>query len=157
MNLRIADTRAGRWAALALAISILLSGCATPRPPDLEPRIEAATAAFGGRFDYVYVPSEGRLADEAFVVISRVVGPRQIARDLATLMATAETEPVRVMVTGPSGPKTLRVVMDALSFYEGRRIPHLELLVLGEPTHEAVLAREISKVGAVLRFAPYEE
>ena len=157
MNRRIADTRAGRWAALALVASVALSGCATPRPPDLDPRIEAATAAFGGRFDYVYVPSEGRLADEAFVVISRVTGPRKIARDLASLMATAETQPVRVMVTGPAGPKTLRVVMDALSFYEGRQIPHLELLYLGEPIHEAVLAREISKVGAVLRFAPYQE
>ena len=157
MNRRIAHTRAGRRVALALAVSVLLSGCATPGPPDLEPRIEAATAAFGGRFDYVYVPSKGRLADEAFMVISRVAGPREIARDLATLMATAETQPVRVMVTGPSGPKTLRVVMDALSFYEGRRIPHLELLFLGEPAHEAVLARELSRVGAVLRFAPYEE
>ena len=157
MNRRIADTRVGRWAALALVASVVLSGCATPRPPDLNPRIEAATAAFGGRFDYVYVQSEGRLADEAFVVISRVTGPRKIARDLASLMAPAETQPVRVMVTGPSGPKTLRVVTDALSFFEGRRIPHLELLYLGEPTHEAVLAREISKVGAVLRFAPYQE
>ena len=157
MNRRIADRRAGRWAALALVASVALSGCVTSRPPDLDPRIEAATAAFGGRFDYVYVPSEGRLADEAFVVISRVAGPRKIARDLASLMATAETQPVRVMVTGPAGPKTLRVVMDALSFYEGRRIPHLELLYLGEPTHEAVLAREISNVGAVLRFAPYQE
>ena len=157
MNRRIADTRVGRWAALALVASVVLAGCATPRPPDLDPRIEAATAAFGGRFDYVYVPSEGRLADEAFVVISRVTGPRKIARDLATLMAPAETQPVRVMVTGPSGPKTLRVVVDALSYYEGRRIPHLELLYLGEPTHEAVLAREIAKVGAVLRFAPYQE
>ena len=157
MNRRIADRRAGRWAALALVASVALSGCVTSRPPDLDPRIEAATAAFGGRFDYVYVPSEGRLADEAFVVISRVAGPRKIARDLASLMATAETETVRVMVTGPAGPKTLRVVMDALSFYEGRRIPHLELLYLGEPTHEAVLAREISNVGAVLRFAPYQD
>ena len=157
MNRRIADTRVGRWAVLALVASVVLAGCATSRPPDLDPRIEAATAAFGGRFDYVYVPSEGRLADEAFVAISRVAGPREIARDLATLMAPAETQPVRVMVTGPSGPKTLRVVVDALSYYEGRRIPHLELLYLGEPTHEAVLAREIAKVGAVLRFAPYQE
>ena len=157
MNRRIADMRVGRWAVLVLVASVVLAGCATSRPPDLDPRIEAATAAFGGRFDYVYVPSEGRLADEAFVVISRVTGPRKIARDLATLMAPAETQPVRVMVTGPSGPKTLRVVVDALSYYEGRRIPHLELLYLGEPTHEAVLAREIAKVGAVLRFAPYQE
>ena len=157
MNRRVAETRAGWWTTLVLAASIALAGCAAQRAPDLDPRIEAATAAFGGPFDYVYVPSEGRLADEAFVVMSRVAGPRKIARDLASLMATAETQPVRVLVTGPAGAKTLRVVMDALSFYEGRRIPHLELLYLGEPTHEAVLAPEVAKVGAVLRFAPYRE
>ena len=89
--------------------------------------------------------------------MSRVAGPRKIARDLATLMAPAETESVRVLVTGPSDPKTLQVVLDALTFYEGRRIPHLELLYLGEPSHEALLARELSAVGAVLRFTPYQE
>lgn len=157
MNRLIAEPRAGRWLALMLTASIVLGGCATTRPPDLDPRLEAATVAFGGGFDYVYVPSEGRLADEAFLAMSRVAGPRKIARDLATLMATAETEPVRVMVTGSVGQKTLQVVLDALTFYEGRRIPHLELLYLGEPSHEALLARELSKVGAVLRFAPYQE
>ena len=89
--------------------------------------------------------------------MSRVAGPQKIARDLATLMATAETQSVRVMVTGPSKQKTVQVVLDALSFYEGRKIPHLELLYLGEPTLEALLAREVSKVGGVLRFAPYQE
>lgn len=157
MNRRIAQSRARRWTALALAASIVLAGCATTRPPDLNPRLEAAVAAFGGKFDYVYVPSKGRLADEAFLAMSRVAGPQKIARDLATRMAPAETEPVRVMVTGPAELKTLQVVLDALSFYEGRRIPMLELLYLGAPTHEALLAREISAVGGVLRFAPYQE
>lgn len=157
MNCWVTEPRAGRWTALALAALVALSGCASQRPSDLDPRIEAATAAFGGRFDYVYVPSEGRLADEAFLAMSRVAGPREIARELATLMAPAETESVRVLVTGPSDPKTLQVVLDALSFFEGRRIPHLELLYLGEPSHEALLARELSTVGATLRFAPYQE
>ena len=157
MTRRIAQPRAGPWLALALAASVALAGCVTARPPDLDPRLDAASAAFGGGFDYVYVPSDGRLADEAFLAMSRVAGPQKIARDLATLMATAETQSVRVMVTGPSKQKTVQVVLDALSFYEGRQIPHLELLFLGEPTHEALLAREISKVGGVLRFAPYQE
>ena len=157
MTRRIAQPRAGLWLALVIAASIALAGCVTARPPDLDPRLEAATAAFGGRFDYVYVPSDGRLGDEAFLAISRVAGPQKIARDLATLMAPAETQPVRVMVTGPAEQKTVRVVLDALSFYEGRQIPNLELLFLGEPSHEALLAREISKVGGVLRFAPYQE
>ena len=157
MNRRIAEPRPGRWMALVVAASIALAGCVTARPPDLDPRLEAASAAFGGRYDYVYVPTEGRLADEAFLALSRVSGPQKIARDLATLMVKAETQPVRIMVTGPEEEKTLRVVLDALSFYEGRQIPHLELLYLGDPTHEALIAREVSKVGGKLRFAPYQE
>ena len=149
---------ARRWAALALAASITLAGCASNRPPpDLKPRVDAATAAFGGPFDYLYVPSEGRLSDEAFLAMARVAGPRQISRELASKMAPAETEEVRILVTGPSVEKTLQVIFDALTFYEGRRIPRLEVLYLGEPSYEALLARELSKVGATLRFAPYEE
>ena len=157
MNRRIAQPRTGLGTALALAASIALAGCVTARPPDLDPRLEAATAAFGGTFSYVYVPSDGRLSDQAFLAMSRVAGPQKIARDLATLMAPAETEPVRVMVTGPNEEKTLQVVLDALSFYEGRQAPKLELLYLGSPTHEALLAREISEIGGVFRFAPYGE
>lgn len=157
MNRRIAPPRAGLGTALALAASIALAGCAAFQPPDLDPRLDAATAAFGGTFDYVYVPSEGRLADEAFLAMSRVSGPQAIARDLATLMAPSETEPVRVMVTGPNALKTLQVALDALSFFEGRQVPGLELLYLGPPTHEALLAREITEIGGSLRFAPYQE
>lgn len=157
MNCRIAQPRTGLGTALALAASIALAGCVTARPPDLDPRLEAATAAFGGTFSYVYVPSDGRLSDQAFLAMSRVAGPQKIARDLATLMAPAETEPVRVMVTGPNEEKTLQVVLDALSFYEGRQAPKLELLYLGSPTHEARLAREISEIGGEFRFAPYRE
>ena len=157
MNRRIAQPCAGLRTALALVASIALAGCVTARPPDLDPRLEAATAAFGGKFNYVYVPTDGRLADEAFLAMSRVAGPQKIARDLATLMAPAETEPARIMVTGPNELKTLQVVLDALSFYEGRQIPKLELLYLGAPTHEALLAREVAEVGGVLRFAPYQE
>ena len=157
MNHRLAEPRSGRWMALVVAASIALAGCVTARPPDLDPRLQAASAAFGGQYDYVYVPTKGRLADEAFLAMSRVSGPQKIARDLATLMVTAETQPVRIMVTGPEEEKTLRVVLDALSFYEGRQIPHLELLYLEDPTHEALIAREVSKVGGKLRFAPYRE
>ena len=157
MNRRITEPRAGRWVTLAFSAAVTLCGCAATTPPDLDPRLEAAAAVFGGRFDYVYVPSGGRLADQAFLAMSRVAGPHQLARDLASIMAAAETRPIRVMVTGPAGAKTLRVVLDALSFHEGRRLPHLELLYLGEPAHEALLARKLSEVGAVLRFAPYRE
>ena len=157
MSCRNTAARPRRWAASALIAAVALAGCATERPRDLDPRIEAATAAFGGGFEYLYVPGGGRLADQAFLAMARVAGPRQISRDLATMFAPAETTPVRVMVTGPSEEKTLHVILDALTFYEGRRIPHLEVLFLGKPSYEARLARELSKVGAALRFAPYVE
>ena len=139
------------------AAMLALVGCAGNGLSDLDPRLETAKSAFGGGFDYVYVPSSGRLADEAFVAMSRVAGPREISRDLASTMAPAETQPVRVLVTGPSDEKTVQVVLDALSFYQGRQIPHLELLYLGDPAHEGRLAKELAAVGAVLRFAPYSE
>ena len=157
MDCRIMEARAARWAALAVAVSITLAGCASGRSPDLDPRLAAATAAFGGRFQYMYIPSEGRLADEAILAMWRTAGPGKMARDLASMMADAETLPVRILVTGPAGAKSLQVVLDALSFYEGRQIPHLELLYLGELSHEAQLARALSKVGAVLRFELYRE
>ena len=84
----------------------------------------------------------------------RVAGPGELVRDLASSMAPAETRSVRVMVTGQSGEKTLRVILDALSFYEGSRLPHLEMPYLGEPSHEARLAREFTAVGATFLFAP---
>ena len=157
MNRRITEAHAARWAALALAASTTLAGCASTDPQDLDPRLAAATAAFGGGFDHVYIPSKGRLADEAFLAMSRVAGPSPIARELASKMAAAETQPVRVLVTGPADPKTLQVVLDALSFYEGRRIPHLEFLYLGDPSHRARLERALSKVDATLRFEPYAQ
>ena len=157
MNRRSTQARPRRWTALALAASVVLAGCAstTVPPSDRGPRLAAAKEAFGGRFEYLYVPSKGKLADEASLVMSRVAGPSDLARDLASLMAPAETRAVRVMVTGQSGEKTLRVILDALSFYEGGRLPYLEMLYLGEPSHEVRLAREFTAVGATFLFAPY--
>ena len=143
--------------ALVCAAMLALVACAGNGSSDMDPRLETAKSVFGGGFDYVYVPSGGRLADEAFIAMSRVAGPRQVSRDLASTMAPAETQPVRVLVTGPSDEKTVQVVLDALSFYQGRQIPHLELLYLGNPAHEGRLAKEVAAVGAVLRFAPYSE
>ena len=157
MSSTTAPARSRRLAGLALAVALPLAGCApAAKPPsELEPRLAAASEAFEGRYDYLYVPSAGRLADQAFVASSRVVGPSRIARDLATLMAPAETRAVRVLVTGPSASKTLQVVLDALSFYCGLRLPYLELLYLGDPSHEARLAGELAAIGAGFRFAPY--
>ena len=157
MSRRSTESGSRQWAALTLAASVILAGCASTAQSDLNSRLEAAKTTFGGGFEYLYIPSEGRLADQAFLAMSRVAGPNQIARDLASIMAPAETRAVRVMVTGPSSEKTLSVLFDALSFYEGRQIPQLEILYLGDPADEAVLAQELSKVGAVLRFAPYTD
>lgn len=158
MNRRSPRARSRRLTMLALVASVALAGCGgvTTKPQsDLEPRLAAAREAFDGRFGYLFVPSRGKLADEAFLAMSRVAGPTDLARHLASRMAPAESEPVRLMITGQSGEKTLQVILDALSFYKDRRLPHLEVLYLGERSYEARLARAFSAIGATFRFAPY--
>ena len=161
MNRRNTQKHSRRLTALALTASIILAGCtaATTTPADLNSRLEAAGQAFDGRYEYMYIPSGGRLADEAFLVMSRIAGLTglsDLARKLVKVMTPAETRQVRILVTGQSAPKTLRVVLDALSFYKGRQLAHLELLYLGEPSHEGELARELAAIGASFRFAPYQ-
>ena len=62
------------------------------------------------------MPTEGTVTDAAFVATSRL-SASQLARDLATRLAPAETQPVRILVTGPNADKTQQVIVDALSFH----------------------------------------
>lgn len=141
---------------LALMFSLLVTGCAggTPRPSDVNARADAAARAFGGSFQYLYVPSTGALEDAAFVAASKV-SPSDMARELATKMAPAELKPVRIMVTGPSPEKTARVILDALSFHRDGGLPHLEFLFLGDAATAARIRPVIEAKGGHFRYAPY--
>ena len=73
MHRRRTQARPRQPAALTLAVSILLAGCAatTVPPSDRGPRLAAAAEAFGGRFDYVLRSEQGQ------------AGRRGVPRDVA--------------------------------------------------------------------------
>lgn len=136
----------------------LLAGCAaTQAPPDdTDQRLRAATQAFGAPYEYLVIRSAGRLGDGLFVGVSGLVGPSQMARDLATRMAPAENNPVRLLVTGTDADKTLSVIRDAFGFHGKGALPGLEFLFLGERTHEPEVRPLVQAAGARMLFAPFE-
>jgi len=136
---------------------LALAACAATTPPrdDLDLRLQAATAAFGGNFDYLMVGSAGRLGDTLFVNFTRVTGASKMAQALAQRLAPGASRPVRILVTGADTAKTVQVILDALDLQGERRLPHLELLYLGEPAREDRVRRAVKSHGAHFRFAPY--
>ncbi len=148
-----------RTALALLAVAALaVSGCAatTAPPDDTDLRLQAASHAFGGRYEYLVIRSSGPLADRLFTNVAGITGPSDMARDLATRLAPAELQPVRILVTGPDPEKTLKVIRDALGFHRKSRLPHLEFLFLGEPAQEAEVRALVEATGGRMRFAPYE-
>ena len=135
----------------------LVAGCAATKAPpdDLDLRLQAAGSAFGGKFDYLFVKSAGEFADQAFITLSKTAGPSDLARDLGTRFAQAEKRPVRMLITGPSSPKTVQVIIDALSFHQGRKLPMLEILFLGAPASRARAEAAARSVDAQFAFAPF--
>lgn len=147
----------GAAVAVALVLAVALGGCAGlhREPDDSDLRLVAASHAFGGRFDYLFVPSEGDLADAAFVTLSRTTGASDLARALATRLAPAASRPVRFLVTGPAPEKTVQVILDALAVQHGRALPYLELLYLGDPRYARTVGDAVHALGARFRFATY--
>lgn len=145
-----------RLLSLCLACGLLTACAGGAAPPlnDSDSRIQVAAQTFGGRFDYLYVPSEGQLKDAAFVSASRL-SASQLARDLGTRLAPAETQPVRILVTGPAADKTRQVIVDALSFHSDAGLPHLELLFLGDTASASAIEPLVRSKGGRFRHAPY--
>lgn len=144
-----------RAAIAALVALSVLAGCAAPAPRDDDLRIEAASHAFGGSFDYLFVESGGDAADRAFIAMSRVTGSSELAKTLAARIAAAREAPVRMLVSGPNAQKTVRVILDALDLQHGRSLPHLELLYLGDEYYAARLRGAVEALDGRFRFAPY--
>ena len=138
------------------AVVTAIGGCAANKPvDDFDLRLEAATHAFGGSYQYLLVESGGKVDDGAFITMARTTGSSRLARDLGKRLAAAASEPVRMLVTGPSGDKNVQVVADALAPFGENELVGLELLYLGEPADEAAIRASVTRVGARLRFAPY--
>ena len=151
-----------KWAA-AVFVPIVVTtvavgaGCAVNQaePDDSDLRLESASHAFGGRFDYLIVKSAGEVADRAFVEYSRTTGSSDLAKKLVARLAPAEGKPVRIMVTGQNSEKTLQVILDALAAYQGRRLPYLELLYLGEPGYAPRIESAVRELGGSFHFQPF--
>ena len=142
----------------ALLATVTLIGCTGAYKPadDTDLRLQAASHAFGGRFEYLVVHSAGKLADGVVKGIGGILGPSQTARDLATRLIDAQKGTLRILVTGADPARTMTVIRDAFSFHAKNRLPGLEFLFLGEPAQEADVRSLVEGVGGTMRFAPFE-
>jgi hypothetical protein len=142
----------------AAAFAVLLAGCAAMQAPpdDTQLRLQAASQAFGGRYEYLVIQSAGTFADGLYMSVTGITGPSQMARDLATRMAPAENAPVRLLVTGADAAKTLRVIRDAFGFHSKGKLPGLEFLFLGEPADADAVRALVQAAGGRMQFAPFK-
>jgi len=138
-------------------LTVLLSACAATQAPidDTDLRLQAASQAFGGRYDYLIVTADGRWADQAAVSFGQVFGPNQLSRDLASRLMKANTTPVRMLVSGQNRQKTLQVLRDAFSLLNQQRLPQLELLFLGHADDAPEIRQWVEKAGGRFRFAAF--
>ena len=144
-------------ALLPLLLACLLTACAGSGPPklnDSEARVQLAAQTFGGRFQYLYIPTEGNVQDTAFVTASKL-GRSDLSRELATKIAPAELAPVRILVTGASAEKTLLVIEDAFSFHSDGGLPYLEFLFVGDASSAAVIEPLVRAKSGTFRYTPY--
>ena len=79
-----------------------------------------------------------------------------MARDLATRIAQAEKQAIRIMVSGVDANKTLKVIEDAFGFHRHSHLVMLEFLFLGEPRDEMKVRALVESVGGTMQFAPFE-
>ena len=142
---------------LVWLLASVLTGCTGFVAPaaDYDLRLEAASHAFGGGFDYLFVHSAGPIADDAFIRMSDLAGPSTLSRQLAARLAPGASHSLRMMVSGPNPEKTVRVILDALDIHRGTRLPHLELMYLGESEFAPHVQRAVESIGAKFRFASF--
>lgn len=134
----------------------LLSGCATiNESAELNPRVEAANAAFGPGFEYFIVKSDTNLSDAVFVGFFQALPGSELSRQLYNRIVTAESKGKRFMVTGDNAKKTAVVIIEALARSPDNGLPNLELLYLGSEQHAKGIEEAVRRVGGKMRFAPY--
>jgi hypothetical protein len=113
-------------------------------------------AGCAATYQYLLIHSAGTLGDGLFTELSRLTGPSQMARDLATRIAPAEHTPVRILVSGTDPAKTLQVIRDAFAIHRHSRLPRLEFLFLGEPSLREEVRALVESAGGRMRFAAFE-
>lgn len=135
----------------------LLSGCGATinETKELNPRVEAATAAFGPGFEYFIVGSGSAMADAMFVGLFRPGQESDMSRQLYKRIVEAESKGMRLMVSGENSRKTSHVIIEALSLSPENGLPNLELLYLGDQQYVQGIEESVRRVGGKLRSAPY--
>ncbi len=135
----------------------LLAGCGATvkESTEMNPRVEAATAAFGPGFSYMIVGSGNALEDVLFVGLFKPGQASDMSRQLHKRIVEAESKGMRFMVTGENSRKTSHVIIEALSLSPENGLPELELLYLGDQQFVTGIEESVKRVGGTLRSAPY--
>lgn len=144
--------------AAILTTGALLSGCgATIKEAgeEMNPRVEAAVAAFGPGFDYMIIEPDSRLSDALFVNFFSAAPTSDLSRQLFNQIVKAESKGIPFLVTGPRGEKTALTIIHALSRSPENGLPKLELLYLGDEQYVQGIQESVKRVGGKMRFAPY--
>lgn len=147
--------------AACVASGALLSGCgaeikqATEMQTEENPRVAAATKAFGPGFDYMIITSKSELENTLFIAYYNIGGKLDIDQALFNRIAQAEAKGVPFMVTGENARKTFDVLTNALEFAPDNSMTKLQLLYLGEEQYVKGVEEAVKRVGGKMRFAPY--
>jgi hypothetical protein len=94
------------------------------------------------------VPSDGFIADRAFILSSQLKGPSVLALQLSKVLSDAEDHPVQITVMGKSEGKTLQVIKDAFEIVGTRTLPSLDFTYLGSSQAAAKVRKWVTAVGA---------
>jgi hypothetical protein len=93
------------------------------------------------------IPSDGLIADRAFILSSQMKGPSLMALQLSKTLAAAEEHPVRITVTGSSEAKTLQVIKDAFDILGTRTLHDLDFTYIGSSKAAAKVGKWVNAVG----------
>ncbi len=142
---------------VALTTGTLLAACGATikQTEEMNPRVEAATAAFGPGFGYMIVGSGNALEDAMFVGLFKPGQPSDMSRQLHRRLVEAESKGMPFMVSGENSEKTAHVIIEALSISSENGLPDLELLYLGDQQYVQGIEESVRRVGGTLRSAPY--
>lgn len=114
--------------------------------------MEVASELIDPPFSLMVVESDGAVADATFVSLSKNKPSKQ-SKQLARLLRQAANKPVKLVAAGESSLKTAEVLRAALKIVQGRKLPHLEVVFIGNPVHRERLEEMTRAVQGEFHFA----
>ncbi|GLS25228.1 hypothetical protein [Marinibactrum halimedae] len=135
---------------LSLA-TLLSSACSSVPKTDFKDRLAIGESQFGDTFEFFYIPSNGWLADRAFVQQSKHTTLSSVdAKRLSNIMANGEERLTQIAVSSPSAEKAQRILLEACQILRVQRsdqpLPFLEVMYIGKPQ----FSREIKECFGLL-------